>query len=314
MSVHQELPPEPPEKETVLAIGVLDGVHLGHQRLLERLKDVASREGRLSGVLTFLNNPRSVLRPDAVISYITSAEERLALLRESGVDMVVPLTFDLDLSRLRAREFASLLQERLRMAGLVMGYNFAMGYRREGDPETLKALGDEMGFSVTVVDAVSEDGERVSSTTIRNEVAAGNVARAAQFLGRPFSLVGSVVRGMARGKTLGFPTANLDIPAEQLLPGDGIYATWARVGEKRHMAATAIGTRPTFGETERAVEVFILDYDGELYGTDLRVEFVERLREEKRFETPEALVAQMHLDVEQTRDMLKRAAQGVQSR
>jgi riboflavin kinase/FMN adenylyltransferase len=308
MSVHQELPPEPPEKETVLAIGVLDGVHLGHQRILERLKDVASQEGRLSGVLTFLNNPRSVLRPDNPTSYITSVEERLALLRESGVDIVIPLTFDLELSRLRAREFAGILQERLRMTGLVMGYNFAMGYKREGDPETLRALGDEMRFSITIVDAVSAEEERVSSTTIRNEVAAGNVARAAQFLGRAFSIHGNVVKGMARGKTLGFPTANLDIPGDQLLPGDGIYATWALVGEKLYMSATNVGTRPTFGESERAVEVFIFDYDGDLYDTDLRVKFVKRLRDEIRFDTPEALVAQMHLDVEQTRDILNRPA------
>ncbi|MBI2855609.1 MAG: bifunctional riboflavin kinase/FAD synthetase [Chloroflexi bacterium] len=310
MSIHQELPPQSPKRDTVLTIGVFDGVHLGHQHLLKHLKDTASREGLLSGVLTFVNHPRTVLHPGSCVSYITSVEDRLALLKEQGVDMVIPLTFDLELSRLRAREFVALLRDRLRMAGLVMGFNFALGYRREGDPETLKALGKEMGFSVAVVDAVSMNGDRVSSTAIRDEVSAGDVAKASRSLGRPFALQGSVVRGKTRGRTLGFPTANLEIAGHRLIPGNGIYATWAYIGRDRYMAATSIGVRPTFGEGERTVEVFILDYQGELYGTELRVEFAQRLRDEMRFETPEALVTQMHRDVEQTREVLKRATPG----
>ncbi|MBF8267865.1 MAG: Riboflavin biosynthesis protein RibF [Dehalococcoidia bacterium] len=168
-----------------------------------------------------------------------------------------------------------------------------------------------MGFSVTVVDAVSMNGDRVSSTAIRDEVSAGDVAKASRLLGRAFALQGSVVKGKTRGRTLGFPTANLDIADHRLIPGNGIYATWAYMGGGRYMAATSIGVRPTFGEEgERTVEVFILDYQGELYGTELRVEFAQRLRDEMRFETPEALVVQMHRDVEQTREVLKRASPG----
>ena len=308
MRVHEELPDTPPDRSTILTIGVFDGVHRGHQHLLKRVVEEASREGMLSGVLTFVNHPRSVLVPDTCISYITSVEDRLTLLKEAGIDMVIPLHFDMELSRLRAHEFTGLLQERLRMAGLVMGYNFAMGYKREGTPETLATIGNEQGFFVNVVDAVSVEGGRVSSTVIRDSVTAGDVAGASELLGRPFSLCGKVVVGDGRGKTLGFPTANLDYSEDRLAPGNGVYATWACVGDDRYMAATNVGVRPTFGENERAVEAFLLDFDGDLYGKDVTLEFVGRLRDELRFESAEALVTQMHLDVEQARETLKGSA------
>ena len=308
MRVHEELPDTPPDRSTILTIGVFDGVHRGHQHLLKRVVEEASREGMLSGVLTFVNHPRSVLVPDTCISYITSVEDRLTLLKEAGIDMVIPLHFDMELSRLRAHEFTGLLQERLRMAGLVMGYNFAMGYKREGTPETLATIGNEQGFFVNVVNAVSVEGGRVSSTVIRDSVTAGDVAGASELLGRPFNLVGKVAVGDGRGKTLGFPTANLDISEDRLVPGNGIYATWACVGDDRYMAATNVGVRPTFGENERTVEAFLLDFDGDLYGKDITLEFVGRLRDELRFESAEALVTQMHVDVEQARETLKGSA------
>ena len=310
MRVHEELPDTPPDRSTILTIGVFDGVHRGHQHLLKRVVEEASREGMLSGVLTFVNHPRSVLVPDTCISYITSVEDRLTLLKEAGIDMVIPLHFDMELSRLRAHEFTGLLQERLRMAGLVMGYNFAMGYKREGTPETLATIGNEQGFFVNVVDAVSVEGGRVSSTVIRDSVTAGDVAGASELLGRPFSLCGKVVVGDGRGKTLGFPTANLDYSEDRLAPGNGVYATWACVGDDRYMSATNVGVRPTFGENERIVEAFLLDFDGDLYGKDITLEFVGRLRDELRFESAEALVTQMHVDVEQARETLKGSAAG----
>ena len=307
MRVHQELPSQPPQRNTVLAIGVFDGVHIGHRHLLERLKDVASQEGMLSGVLTFVNHPRTVITPGACVKYITSVEDRLTLLKSTGVDIVLPLTFDLELSHLRAHEFVDLLQDRLNMAGLVMGHNFVMGHKREGTPEVLKAIGSEKGFSTTVVDPVSKDRERVSSTAVREAISAGDMDKAYRFLGRPFALQGRVIKGNARGRTLGFPTANLGIPQDRTIPGNGIYATWAYVGETRYMAATNVGTRPTFDEKERIVETFILDYSGDLYDSEITVEFIKRLRDEIRFETVEALVAQIHEDVEQTRQVLNKA-------
>lgn len=307
MRVHQELPSQLPQGNTVLAVGVFDGVHIGHRHLLGRLRDAASQEGMLSGVLTFVNHPSTVITPGACVKYITSVEDRLALLKSTGVDIVLPLTFDLELSHLRAHEFVELLQDRLNMAGLVMGHNFVMGYQREGTPETLAAIGSEKGFSTTVVDPVSKDGERVSSTAVREAISAGNVGKASQFLGRSFAFRGRVITGNARGRTLGFPTANLDIPQDRIIPGDGIYATWAYVGETRYMAATNVGTRPTFDEKERIVEAFILDYSGDLYDSEITLEFVKRLRDELRFETVEALVSQIHEDVEQTRQVLKKS-------
>ena len=305
MRVHQELPDTPPDRGTVLTIGVFDGVHRGHQSLLKRVAEVASEGGMLSGVLTFVNHPRSVLVPDTCISYITSVDERLALLKDAGIDMVIPLHFDLELSRLRAHEFTSLLQERLKMSGLVMGYNFAMGFKREGTPETLASIGSDQGFSVTVVDAVTVEGGRVSSTVIRNSVEAGDVATAADLLGRPYNICGEVVAGEGRGRTLlGIPTANLDIPDDRLVPGNGIYAGWARVGSDRYMAATNVGVKPTFGENKRNIESHLLDFDGDLYGKNVTLEFVERLRDEVRFDSAEALVAQMQLDLQKARETL----------
>ncbi len=308
MRVHQELPDTPPDKGTILTIGVFDGVHRGHQSLLSRVVEVASQGGMLSGVLTFVNHPRSVLVPDTCISYITSVEDRLALLKDSGVDMVIPLHFDLELSRLRAHEFTGLLQERLKMSGLVMGYNFAMGFKREGTPETLASIGSDQGFSVTVVDAVTVGGGRVSSTVIRECVTSGDVAGAADLLGRPFNICGEVVVGEGRGRAvLGYPTANLDLPEDRLVPDNGIYATWASVGSERYMAATNVGVKPTFGENKKNIEAHLLDFDGDLYGKDVTLEFVERLRDEVRFDSPEALSAQIRLDVEQARATLQRS-------
>ena len=304
MKAYQELPTVSPDKGTVLTIGVFDGVHRGHQHLLNRLTDAASQGGLRSAVLTFVSHPRSVLFPDTCIKYINSVEDRLSLLSNTGVDMVVPLTFDLDISRIRAHQFVELLQERLQMVGMVVGQDFAMGYQREGTPDALRDMGSERGFSVTVINPVSVSGERVSSTTIREAISAGDVDRAAKLLGRPFAFNGQVVKGMSRGKTLGFPTANLEVSKHRLIPSDGVYATWAHLGDSRHMAATNVGVRPTFGEHERTVEVYLLDFDGDLYGQELRVEFIQRLRDELRFDTPDALVAHMHRDVELTREAL----------
>jgi riboflavin kinase/FMN adenylyltransferase len=308
MPVHQELPSQPPLRDTLLAIGVFDGVHVGHQHILDHLKKAASQEGMLSGVLTFINHPRTVITPGAYVKFITSVEDKFALLESTGVDIVLPLTFDVELSHLRAHEFVDLLQDRLNMAGLVMGHNFVMGYQREGTPETLAAISRKKGFSTTVIDAVSIGGERVSSTAIREAVSTGDMGKASLFLGRPFAIQGRVVTGNARGRTLGFPTANLDIHTDRLIPRDGIYATWADVDGKRYMAATNVGVRPTFDEKERTVEIFILDFSGDLYDSEIIVEFVQRLRNELRFETVDSLVAQIHEDVEQTRQILKDSA------
>ena len=306
MNIDQELSRYSPELESVLTIGVFDGVHRGHRHLISELITEARGTGRLAGIVTFRNHPTSVLSPDFKARYLTTVEERLHLIEELGVDYTVPLSFDRGLSKLRAGQFAALLQQHLRMTGLVIGPDFAMGHRREGDTETLAAIGRDMGFSVHVVKTLlDEDGQVVRSTGVRDALVGGDVSHVAALLGRNFVLTGTVVRGVGRGGPLGFPTANIEVSEGMAIPGDGIYVTWAYVDQRRHMAATSIGELPTFGEGERTVEAYVLDLDEDLYDQQVRLEFVRRLRDEIKFDSVRALQEQVDKDVDQTRAILQ---------
>lgn len=289
----------------MLTIGVFDGVHRGHQHLINRLVHKAQSTNRLSGVVTFCEHPASVLRPDFEPSYITTLSERLDLLKRLGVDFVIPVTFDKELAKLRIRGFIERLQKHLRMRGIVVGPDFAMGYKREGDVKTLPVFGDELGFSVDVIDPLLNDGTAVRSTAIRQALPQGNVAFVAKLLGRNYAYTGEVVMGDQRGRTLGFPTANLEVAPGMAIPGNGIYATIAHVGAESHMAATSIGTRPTFDGVDRTVEAFLLDFDEDIYGQEVRLEFVQRLRDELKFDSVDALLVQIREDVDQTRAILE---------
>ena len=304
-ALEDELAGARPERDTYLSIGVFDGVHLGHRHLLELLKGEAKRAGCAHGVVTFCNHPRTVLTPGASISYLTSVEERLRLLDDMGIETVAPITFTLEVSRLKAREFVGLLQRFLRMRGLVVGPDFALGNKREGTPEVLRALGKEMGFRVRVADEYQHGDAQVSSTAIRTALAQGDATTASHLLGRHFAITGEVVHGAGRGgSVLGYPTANVASNADLTLPKDGIYATWAYIDQRRYQAATSVGVRPTFDTGERTVEAFILDFQGDLYDKRMRLEFVQRLRDEVAFESAEALKRQIEADVEQTRLVL----------
>ena len=305
MKIDEELAEPTPERDTMITIGVFDGVHRGHRHLIARLIREAADTGRLAGVVTFRSHPASILRADFVPQYLTSLDERIHLLKELGVDFIIPITFDVDLSKLPARDFVARLRKRLRMRGLVVGPDFAMGHKRDGDMKALAALGEEMDFSITVVELLSDNGNAVRSTAIRRALAEGDVSLVANMLGHNFCQTGIVVKGAARGRTLGFPTANLEVSPGMAVPADGIYATWARIGEERHMAATSIGTRPTFEEKHRTIEAFLLDFDGSLYGKEMRLEYVQRLREELKYDTVDALLEQIGKDVDQTRAILK---------
>lgn len=290
--------------DALLTIGVFDGVHRGHQALIGRLREEASRRGLLAVVLTFSNHPRIVLGNGGDMGCITSVRTRKRLLEETGVDQVIMVPFTLELARTPAREFVSLLSDRLRMRGLVVGPNFALGRNREGDVSMLTALGRETGFEVLVLQAQTEDGEVISSSAIRTAIMKGDISKAAALLGRNFTLEGTVVKGDGRGARLGFPTANLRPDAHRVVPGNGIYATWAHVGTGRHPSATSIGVRPTFDGAGRTIETYIMDFEGDLYGGEIALEFVQRLRDEIRFDSVEALKAQMGRDVEQARQVL----------
>ena len=304
MRIEQELAQTHIDRDSVLTIGVFDGVHRGHQRLIAKVVAEANANGAAAGVLTFRNHPDSVLNPNFRPHYITSVAERTRLMEELGVDFVVPVTFDREVAGLRARKFTKLLSSNLRMRGLVVGPDFAMGYKREGNVAVLSTLGAELGFSVSVVDLLSDGGDAVHSTSIRKALVDGNVKDVAKKLGRNFSMSGTVVTGDKRGRTLGFPTANIEVGPDMVVPGNGIYATLAFVDGERHMAATSIGTRPTFDGKGRTIEAFLLGFDSNLYNRELRLEFVQRLRDELKFDSVDALLEQMELDVEQTRRLL----------
>ena len=305
MRIERELEQAHIDRDSVLTIGVFDGVHLGHQSLIAKVMAEARAKGCAAGALTFRNHPDSVFNPNFQPQYITSLAERIRLMEEIGVDFVVPVTFDREVAGLRARRFAELLRKTLRMRGLVVGPDFAMGYKREGNVDALTSLGAELGFSVSVVDLLSEGGDAVHSTSIRKAIVEGSVGDAAKKLGRNFSISGMVVSGEKRGRTLGYPTANIEVGPSMAIPGNGIYATMAFVDGERHMAATSIGTRPTFDGKGRTIEAFLLGFDSNLYNRQLRLEFVQRLRDELKFESVDELLKQMELDVEQTRTLLQ---------
>ena len=295
----------------MLTIGVFDGVHRGHRHLLSRLTSEAERHGLTSVVITFADHPRGVLHPDAAPMLLTTVDERVALLGETGVDLVIPVSFDKALSTLTAREFAVLLKEHVHMTGLIVGPDFAMGHRREGDGTTLAALGQEMEFFVEMIEPLrSGEGPAVKSTSIREAIAEGDMARAAVMLGREYSLTGTVVKGHGRGSGLGFATANLSVPKDAMMPRDGIYAAWARVEGERYMAATSIGFNPTFEGSGHSIEAHLMDFEGDLYGVEVRIDFVRRLRDELKFDTVEGLQQQIDTDVAETRAALEASRTG----
>ncbi len=304
MQIEKELAKIKPQKEMLLTIGVFDGVHLGHQRLLNRLCDEARRENCLSGVVTFSSHPEVVLSAENELLWLDDLETRIGLLRAVGVDVVVTLPFSSELAQLSAREFVHLLKDHLKMRGLIVGPDFALGRGREGDADKLRLLGKEMGFSVEVISPMVLDGEVVSSSAIRQDLAQGNVEKVGKLIGRFFSLSGRIVSGNGRGRTLGFPTANLELKADQALPADGVYATIAHIDHRLMPSVTNIGVRPTFGGSKHLVETHIFDYKGDLLGQKLIIDLVDRIRDEKRFDTEEELRAQISKDVEQARHIL----------
>ncbi len=309
MRIDQELAALRVERDSMLTVGVFDGVHRGHRRLISQLVEQARLAGRAAGVVTFRNHPAAVLRTDFQPQYLTTLEQRLDLLRATGVDFVAPITFDTELSQLDAREFAARLVSTLRMRGLVVGADFAMGHGRGGDPAALTRLGEELGFTVRTVDLLADGPLTVKSTSIRRALAEGDVEAVANMLGRNFSAQGVVAEGDKRGRELGFPTANLETTPGLAVPANGIYAAWAEVDGERHMAAVSIGVRPTFGEHPRAIEAYLLEYQGNLYGKTMRLEFVAHLRDELKFDTVEALVTQMRDDVRTTSQILRNSSE-----
>lgn len=305
MRVEEELAGFSPDKDTFITIGVFDGVHLGHKRLISELLDKAVKRGYLSGVVTFRQHPEDLFSKVTKLPFLTDIDTRTTLLKKAGVDIIVPLSFTMELANLEARIFIGLLQKHLRMRGLVIGPDFALGRNRKGDTTALMELGKEMDFDVTVVPPLVIDNEIVSSTVIRKAMADGDMEKYRKFTGRSFNLHGKVVAGSGRGGGLGFPTANLNVSDGQAVPPDGVYAGWAHINGEVYQSMTNVGLCPTFGDTGRTVEAYLLDYSGDLYGHELTVDFIAKLRDEKKFASEDELKAQVAKDVEKGKEILK---------
>lgn len=305
MQTLYQLPSSPFSTPSNLTIGNFDGVHLGHQALIRALIDDARSAGRQAGVMTFHPHPAAVLRPNTDHQVLTTVEERLALFERLGLDFAVVYPFTRETAATPAREFMAQLSASLRLASLWVGPDFALGRNREGNIDALREFGATQGFQVHVITPqILGEGE-VRSGRIRANLLDGDVTGAAQQLGRYYQIDGRVVEGARRGRTIGFPTANLDVPASRLLPANGVYATWAEVAGQRHPSVTNIGVRPSFDNGQRTVEAYLLDFQGDLYGQQMTLELVARLRAEMRFSGIDALRAQIEHDVNVARDLLR---------
>jgi riboflavin kinase/FMN adenylyltransferase len=293
-----------------VTIGAYDGVHIGHRLVIDRVRRVAAEQHLASAVVTFDQHPAYVVRPESAPPVLTDLEQKLELLGDTGVDYVLVVHFDRARSQESAEDFVrEVLIGCLDTRAVVVGHDFHFGHGRGGNVPLLQDMGAELGFDVTGLRLFAEGpgGEPVSSTRIRASLAAGAVGEAAVLLGRPHQVRGVVTPGDRRGRTLGFPTANVAVPANVALPADGVYAGWyLRPDGLRRPAALSVGRRPTFYQQAdlSLLEAYLLDFDGDLYGEAARVEFVARIREQVRFASSEALVEQMDRDVADTREAL----------
>ena len=290
-----------------VTIGNFDGVHRGHQALVSAAVARARESGGLAVVLTFDPHPARILSPDRAPAALTTLAQKAEVLADLGVDRLAVLPFDASVARLSPGEFArAVLHETLGARDVVVGESFRFGRRREGDVRGLVDLGRELGFSVHAVPSVLEEGSPVSSSRVRDALARGDVGAAQTLLGRPYFVDASVVRGDGRGRTIGVPTANLE-PEDQFLPAQGVYAARCRIpGGGWRTAVANLGRRPTFGGGQVTLEVHVVDFEGDLYGARVRLEFHARLRGEERFDGPEALVARIGRDIAAARALLSK--------
>jgi riboflavin kinase / FMN adenylyltransferase len=301
-----------PDERTVLTIGAYDGLHRGHQAVIAQVRALAAERGARSAVVTFDRHPATIVRPESAPKLLTDPAQQLELLEATGIDAAVVLPFDEAQSQESPLSFIErVLVQCLRAECVVVGDDFHFGRHREGNVTLLRDIGQTYGFDVEPVAlAPREDGidEPVSSTAIRRALAGGNVTLAALMLGRPFEARGVVVDGDHRGRLLGFPTANVEVPGRISLPADGVYAGWyLRPDGSRHPCAINLGRRPTFYEhaDNSLLEAHLIDFEGDLYGEPAQVQFVGFLRSERKFDGIDALVEQLKLDVDHARDLLR---------
>lgn len=294
-----------PRGNVSIAVGVFDGVHIGHQALIGQTASGARKLGGSALAATFDPLPIQALAPGAPPSALSDVDDRVRLLHAAGADDVVVFHFTKEFAAMTADEFVRRLAGAGEVRRILVGEDFQFGRDRGGSVRTLTAAGAKHGFEVVVATPVTEGGEVVSSTRIRNALLLGDVTGAARLLGRPYSVRGTVVHGEKRGRELGFPTINLAVPPQRLLPRDGIYAMTVRVRDEQVAAAASLGVRPTFGSGDRTLEAYLLDWKGDVYGDTIEAAFVKRLRDELRFASASELKDQIAQDVEATRAALR---------
>lgn len=299
-----------PGERCVITIGAYDGVHLGHRAVIDQVISLAEERGAKSAVVTFDRHPASVVRPESAPKLLTGPEQKMTLLASTGIDAVVVVHFDVDQASEAPESFVRrVLTDCLGTTAIVVGEDFHFGRNREGNVDLLRKIGDEADFDVVPIDLVPrQDGvdEPVSSTAIRRALAGGDITRANEMLGHPYEVRGVVVEGDQRGRLLGFPTANVEVPDNLCLPADGVYAGWyERPDGTIHAAALNLGRRPTFYEHANSslLEAHLLDFDGDLYGEGAAIRFTHFLRSERKFDGIDALIAQLRTDVEHARTL-----------
>ena len=294
-------------RHPAVTIGNFDGVHLGHREIFRRVRELARAAGGVSVVVTFVPHPLQVLAPERGVKLITCPREKESLIEASGIDYLLEIPFDAAFAAISARDFvAGVLVGALGMEQLVIGYDYAFGRGREGDVRLLRELGKRFGYQVELLPPITNGATVYSSTAVRKLVSEGDVNGVVAILGRHYCLTGTVVHGQHRGQGLGFPTANLDTE-EDLLPAAGVYAVKVRVGAELYDGACNVGTNPTFANDRLSLEVFLFDFSGDLYGREISVFFIERLRGEQRFPDLEALKAAIGADVARCRSILQGA-------
>ncbi len=293
-------------RDAFVTIGNFDGVHLGHQFLFKTLIQEARRENRKAVVITFDPHPKKILHPDRRPFYlITTLEEKIRLIEKQGIDALMIIPFSLEFSETTAEEFVlEILWDRLHIKKILIGHDYTFGKNKAGNESLLAELGSKLGFEIGIINAFKVDNGVISSTRLRYAILEGDVKKAAVILGRPYNLGGIVIEGSRRGGSLGFPTANIK-PVKVLIPANGVYAAVIHMEGTRYQGVLNIGFNPTFSDEKLSIEVHILDFNDNIYGKNLDILFIDRIRDEKKFESPEKLVEQIKLDTDQARSFLK---------
>lgn len=308
MQVYNDLTEVPFNKDTVVTIGTFDGIHLGHKKIIEKVVDRASQKNNRSLLITFYPHPRNVVSGDK-IKLLNTQEEKSNLISSLGINELVVIKFTKEFSQLAPSEFfKNIVIDKIGLTEIIIGYDHHFGKGRGGDQETLKEMGREFNFEVTTVDAVKISEETISSTKIRDSLMVGDIKKSNEFLGRFYSFNGIVVEGDKRGRELGFPTANIRLGSnEKLLPALGIYLVEVIIENKKYYGLLSIGRRPTFyNEGSIVPEVFIFEFDQDIYGKNIAINMIERIREEKKYSSAEALIVQMNEDKKIGTELLKK--------